>query len=108
MKILLCGHQFLPGFYHLIWQHISHMGKQCSTEEYILTNQSLNKKNHNTVAVGGHQNPSHYPSVLSWCPGVLLSQHPGIPVFQCPSVQGSRCPSVPMSRCPRNALTVCK
>ena len=44
IKILLCGHQFLLGFHHLIGQNISYTGKQCSAKEHTLTNQSHNKK----------------------------------------------------------------
>ena len=46
-----------------------------------------NKKNHNTVVVGRHPNPIHFPGVpLSWCPS--------IPVFQCPGLTVSKCPNV--------------
>ena len=75
----------------------------------------------NTVAVGGHHNPSQclsvprsqFPNVpLSWCPSVPVPgcssvsvskcpgvQCPGVPVAQCLGVQVSRYPSVLVSKC---------
>ena len=94
---------------------------------YADSNHTLTPKNHNTVAVGGHPNPTHChdvpvsycPSILvsnchgvpvsqcpsfpvSWCSRLLLSLCLSVPVPQCPSVLVSRCPSVPVSWCPSN------
>ena len=64
------------------------------------------KKNHNTVAVGGHPNLTHCPSVpVSQCHGVLLSHCPDVSVSQCPSIPVSLCPGVIVSQYPSVPVT---
>ena len=43
-------------------------------------------ENHNTVAVGGHRHPTHFPTA---------------PVSRCPSSPMSQCHNVQVSQCPR-------